>query len=46
MIYDTDTINALVYGNWDFESVINPAMWQNVMYLTKSEYKKGLRPFK
>lgn len=27
-IYDTEFINALVYGGWDFETVMNPAMWE------------------
>jgi len=44
-VFDTDFINALVYGGWDFESSINPAMWENTSYLTKSEYLKGVRPF-
>lgn len=44
-IFDTEFINALVYGGWDFDAVINPAMHYNWAYLKKSEYLKGERPF-
>jgi murein DD-endopeptidase MepM/ murein hydrolase activator NlpD len=45
LIRDTDFINALVYGGWDIEAVLNPAMWEVWAYLTKLEYLKGKKPF-
>jgi len=40
-----EAVNALVYGGWDFESVINPAMYYNFAYLKKSEYLRKIKPF-
>ena len=45
-ILSGERINALVYGSWDFESVINPAMEYNYLYLTKKEFEEGKQPFK
>jgi len=45
-IYDTEFINALVYGGWDFDTVINPAMWEIWVYCKKVDYEAGYRPFK
>ncbi len=44
-IYDTEFINALVYGGWDFETVVNPAMHEIWGYLTKVQYQGEARPF-
>ena len=44
-VYDTKFINALVYGGWDFEAAINPAMYELWAHLKKSEYLAGKRPF-
>lgn len=44
-IYDTEFINALVYGGWDFETVINPAMYEIWSNLKKSEYLDGAKPY-
>lgn len=40
-----EKINALVYGGWDLEAVINPAMYENWSQLKKDEYLKGYKPF-
>lgn len=41
-----EKVNALVYGGWDLETVINPAMYEIWSQLKKDEYiEKGLRPF-
>jgi len=37
--------NAIVYGSWDFESVMNPAMHEQWGYLTKEEFLSGQRSF-
>jgi len=42
----TEQVNAIIYGAWDFDTVVNPAMESNWQYLTKSEYLRGQRPFK
>lgn len=44
-IYNTEFINALVYGGWDFESVINPAMREIWAFCKKDEYLNGYKPF-
>jgi len=44
-IYDTEFINKLVYGGWDFESAINPAMNEITAHLKKNEYLDGKIPF-
>jgi murein DD-endopeptidase MepM/ murein hydrolase activator NlpD len=36
-IWGIEPINALVYGGWDFESVVNPAMYEQWSNLTKSQ---------
>jgi murein DD-endopeptidase MepM/ murein hydrolase activator NlpD len=45
-IWGIEPINALVYGGWDFDSVINPALYDNWGWLTKTEYLNGARSFK
>jgi len=40
-----EELNALVYGNWDYESVKNPAMYELWSQITINEYKKGDKPF-
>lgn len=45
-IWGIEPINALVYGEWDFESVINPALYESWGYLTKREFLSGKRAFK
>jgi len=37
--------NAIIYGGWDFEAVINPAMYEIWGWVTKNEYERGVRPF-
>jgi len=37
--------NALVYGSWDFESVMNPALYEQWGYMTKEEFLSGQRSF-
>jgi len=44
-IYDNEFINALVYGGWDFNSVINPAMYDIWGWSKKNEYENGKRNF-
>jgi murein DD-endopeptidase MepM/ murein hydrolase activator NlpD len=46
-IYPTaEKINALVYGGWDLETVVNPAMYEIWSNLKKyDEYLKGEKPF-
>lgn len=45
-IWGIEPINALVYGGWPFDSVINPALYEQWGYLTKTEYNAGQRAFK
>lgn len=45
-IWGIEPINALVYGGWDFDSVINPALYDAWGYLTKTEYLEGRRAFR
>lgn len=40
-----EKINALVYGGWDLESVVNPAMYEITSQLKKSEYLEGEKSF-
>lgn len=40
-----EKINALVYGGWDLEAVINPAMYENWSQLKKTEFLSGQKPF-
>jgi len=44
-ILGIEPINALVYGGWDFETVINPAMYGQWAYLKKSQIQAGKIPF-
>lgn len=41
----TEEVNMLVYGYWDFEDAINPAMSENCTYLTKPAFLNGDKPF-
>lgn len=34
-------INAIIYGSWDFESVMNPLLEPAINYLTKADFEKG-----
>ena len=40
-----EQVNAIIYGGWDFESIINPALAYNWKYLTKTEFLEGKKPF-
>ncbi len=41
-----EQINALIYGGWDFGTVINPSMYVTHWgWLTKTEFKNGDKPF-
>lgn len=40
-----EKINALVYGGWDLESVVNPSMYEIWSCLKKDEYLKGEKPY-
>lgn len=42
---NNEEINACVYGGWDIEAVINPAMYQIWSQLKKDEYLKGNKSF-
>lgn len=42
---NNEEINACVYGGWDIEAVLNPAMYELWSQLKKSEYLEGQRPF-
>lgn len=44
-IYDISFINAIVYGGWDFRTVVDPAMYSVWSQLKKSEFLKGAKPF-
>lgn len=41
LIPTDEMTNALVYGAWDYQTVINPAMYQYWSNLTKNEYTKA-----
>lgn len=46
-IWGIEPINALVYGGWSFQDVINPALYDRWAFLTKTQYlKEGKRAFK
>lgn len=38
-------INAVVYGAWDRDAIVNPAMYELWSQITKGDYLKGIRPF-
>ena len=40
-----DQYNALIYGSWSFDDVINSATFTNCLYLTKAEVLSGKKPF-
>jgi murein DD-endopeptidase MepM/ murein hydrolase activator NlpD len=44
-LLSTEQVNALIYGAWDFESVINPSMRPLWGWLTKDEYNRGEKAF-
>lgn len=44
-ILSGEKINAIVYGGWDIEAVINPAMFDNWSQLKKVEFLVGKKPF-
>lgn len=43
---NTEQVNAILYGGWGFDDVINPAMYELYAWVTKDEYNKGIVPFK
>jgi len=45
-VYNTEFINALVYGGWSFEDVTNPAFFLIWGFCKKDDYLKGYIPFK
>ena len=40
-----EQVNAIIYGSWDFEAVINPGLYETWGHITKAEYMKGERAF-
>lgn len=42
---NNEEINACIWGGWDLEAVLNPAMYQIWSQLKKVEYNLDLRPF-
>ena len=38
-------INAAIWGGWDIEAIINPAMFEIYSQLKKDEFNHGLRPY-
>lgn len=45
-ILNGEQINTLVYGGWDFDTIINPSMYMSHWgWLKKSEFLKGKRAF-
>jgi murein DD-endopeptidase MepM/ murein hydrolase activator NlpD len=41
IIYQIEPINALIYGGWAFEDVINPALYEIWGWCKKDEYLRG-----
>lgn len=41
----TEQVNAILYGGWDFEAVINTAMREHWGWLKKSEFEDGMISF-
>jgi len=44
-IFNDTFINALVYGGWGYEDVINDALWEQWTYLKKDEFTRKIIPF-
>jgi len=45
-IYNNEFINALVYGGWALEDVLNPALYRDGWgWLKKDEFTRGVKPF-
>lgn len=45
-VYNNEFINALVYGGWALEDVLNPALYESGWgWLKKDEYVRGIKPF-
>ncbi len=44
-LLNTEQVNAILYGGWDFKFVINPSMRPIYTNLKKSEYSEGVVPF-
>jgi murein DD-endopeptidase MepM/ murein hydrolase activator NlpD len=42
---NNEEINMAIWGGWDIEAILNPAMFDITSQLKKDEYNKGLRPF-
>ena len=42
----TERVNAILYGAWDFQTVMNDALYFSKWgFLTKKDYNKGKKPF-
>jgi len=37
-------VNAMVYGGWDFSTVVNPSMRPIISFLSRKQYEEGERP--
>jgi len=42
---NNEEINMAIWGGWDIESIMNPAMYELCSQLKKSEYLEGQHPF-
>ena len=42
---NNEEINMAIWGGWDIEAIINPAMYENTSQLKKGEYLAGQRSF-
>lgn len=42
---NNEEINAAIWGGWDMEAILNPALYTIWSQLKKDEYNSGLRPF-
>lgn len=42
---NNEEINMAIWGGWDIESIMNPAMYEITSQLKKSEYLEGQKPF-
>jgi len=40
-VYDNEFINAITYGGWDFNSVMNPALYEIWGWSKKDEFENG-----
>lgn len=42
---NNEEINMAIWGGWDIEAILNPAMYEITSQITKDEYNKGIKPF-